>query len=250
MPISIPEPAWDKFKRSTGPYDLAAAVVTAGGLLGAAGRFLITDALGWALFTAGTAAAGLGVQGLKARALFTQLRRDHSVHDLEGCLHTLETILLGPDLEPSRRSAAGLRLTIHVPDGKGNLVQAMNYIGDHRGGGAGRSMPENVGIVGQAYRQAKLEPALQVLEDHRTTENYDDFVNQMVTDYAFSPEAARQLSAATMSWLAIAIPHHDGRVEGVLYCDSKQADFFTDSRREDVLHATVGIAYFIGLRYA
>jgi hypothetical protein len=250
MPISLPESAWGKFTRSTGPYDLAAAVVNAGGLLGAAGRFFISDALGWGLFMAGTAAAGLGVQGLKARALFTRLQQDQSVHDLEGCLHTLETILLGPDLEPSRRSAAGLRLTIHVPDGKGNLVQAMNYVGDQRGGGAGRSMPENVGIVGQAYRQARLEPALQVLEDHRTTENYDDFVNQMVSDYGFSPEAARQLNAATMSWLAIAIPHHDGRVEGVLYCDSKQADFFIDARREDVLHATVGIAYFVGLRYA
>jgi hypothetical protein len=91
---------------------------------------------------------------------------------------------------------------------------------------------------------------LQVLEDYRITENYDDFVDQMVTGYAFSPEAARQLSAATMSWLAVAIPHRDGRVEGVLYCDSKQADFFTDLRQADILHAAVGIAYFIGLRYA
>lgn len=226
-------------------------MVNAGGLLGAAGRFFLSDALGWGLFTAGTAAAGLTVQGFKARALVTQLGRDQSLHDLEGCLHTLETILLGPDLEPSRRSTAGLRLTVHVPDGSGNLVQAMNYIGDQRGsGGAGRCMPENVGIVGQAYRQAKLEPTLQVLEDHRITEHYDDFVNQMVTGYAFSPEAARQLSAATMSWLAIAIPHHEGRVEGVLYCDSKEAEFFTDARQADILHATVGIAYFIGLRYA
>jgi hypothetical protein len=31
----------------------------------------------------------------------------------------------------------------------------MNYIGDQRvSGGAGRSMPENVGIVGQAYHQS------------------------------------------------------------------------------------------------
>ena len=251
MPISLPESAWRKFKRSTGPYDLATAVVNAGGLLAAAGQFFVWDALGWGLFTASTAAAGLGVQGLKARALFRQLQRDRSLHDLEGCLHTLETILLGTDLAPPRRAEVGLRLAIHVPDGTGNLVQAMNYVGDQRsGGGAGRSMPENVGIVGQAYRQAKLEPTLQVLEDHRTTEHYADFVNQMVTDYAFSPEAARQLSAATMSWLAIAIPHHDGRVEGVLYCDSKQAGFFTDVRQADILHATVGIAYFIGLRYA
>lgn len=251
MTISLPESNWSKFKRSTGPYDLATAVVNAGGLLAAAGRFFLSDAFGWGTFTAGTAFAGLAVQSLKARALFTQLQRDQSLHDLQGCLHTLETVLLGLDLESQRRAAAGLRLTVHVPDGKGNLVQVMNYVGDQRGRrGAGRTMPENVGIVGQAYRQAKLEPGLQVLEDHRTTENYDDFIAQMVTEYGFTPEAARELSGATMSWLAVAIRHYTGLVEGVLYCDSKQPDFFTESRQEDILHATIGIAYFVGLRYS
>jgi hypothetical protein len=52
-----------------------------------------------------------------------------------------------------------------------------------------------------------------------------------------------------MSWLAIAIPGN-ANVEGVLYCDSKLPDFFSDARKEDILHATVGIAYFVGLRYS
>jgi hypothetical protein len=250
MPISLPESNWEKFKRSTGPHDLLTAAINAGGLVAASGRFFVINALGWGWFTVAMAGLGLAVQGLKARTLLAELERQDSLHDLQGCLQTLETIVLGPDIEPVRRAAAGLRLTIHVPNGDGSLVQVMGYVGDQRGGaGAGRMMPETVGIVGEAYRQAKLQPNLQVFADKRTSNDHEAFVAQMVTDYAFTPDAARRLSPATMSWIAIAIPH-DGDVEGVLYCDSKKPDFFTEGRKEDILHATVGIAYFVGLRYS
>jgi putative methionine-R-sulfoxide reductase with GAF domain len=43
---------------------------------------------------------------------------------------------------------------------------------------------------------------------------------------------------------------NNGQVRGVLYCDAKKADFFTDARREDIVHAMAGIAYFVGLRYS
>jgi hypothetical protein len=251
MAISLPESRWEKFKRSTAPHDLFSGLVTAGGSIAAAGRFFVIDAPRWGWFTLATAIAGLVVQGFKARSVLQQLDREDSRHPLQGCLHTLETVLLGAELEPARRVAAGLRLTVHVPDGKGQLVQAVAYVGDQRGGpGEGRVMPETVGIVGQAFREAQLNPLrLEVLADKRTGGDYDAFVAQMVTDYGFTLEGAKKLNPATMSWLAIAIPH-DGKVEGILYCDSKEPEFFTDPRKEDILHATVGIAYFVGLRYS
>jgi putative methionine-R-sulfoxide reductase with GAF domain len=110
-------------------------------------------------------------------------------------------------------------------------------------------MLENVGVAGQAFRQAQLNPdAPQLFAGSRTTQNHDAFLKQMVTDYGFSQDDALNLSQSTMSWLAFAIARN-GTVYGVLYCDSKQADFFTDERKEDLLHAMVGIAYFVGLRY-
>jgi hypothetical protein len=251
MPISLPESGWQKFRRSTGLHDILAGVISAGGLFVAAGRFFVTDAPGWGWFTSGMGVLGLVVQGLKSRKLIQELQRDDSVHELQGCLQTLETILLGPDLDPERRAAAGLRLTIHVPDGRGSLVQVIGYVGDQRGGsGARRTIPENVGIIGHAYREAQLIPGkLEVLADRRTSNDYDEYIEQMVTDYGFTADTARKLNPATMSWLAIAIPGN-ANVEGVLYCDSKLPDFFSDARKEDILHATVGIAYFVGLRYS
>lgn len=254
MTISGPESGWEKLWKTTAVYDLGAAIVAAGGLAAGGGRFLSTGERFWGWVMMALALFALTVHALKARRTYRDQLEKDSIHELRGCLMTLDAVLLGPDLDPARRTAVGLRLTIHIPDGEDSLVQALDYVGDQRlpaGGGVGRRLSSNVGIVGRAYRQAQLDPDApqSILSDSRETENYDAFLDQMIREYGFAPDVARQLNPATMSWAAVAISTR-GTVEGVLYCDSKVADFFSDSRKEDILHATAGIAYFVGLRYS
>lgn len=249
MGIAGPETRWQKFRKTTAPFDAAAAILGGGGFAATAAAAFARGDQVWGGVGIILAFAAVGLQLAKARATYLEQVRKDSTHELQGCLHTLETILLGPDM--ANRAAAGLRLTIHRPDGRGSLEQVMEYVGNRRATDktVGRKLPETVGVIGQAYREAQLDPGkLEVFHDFRTGPDHDAFVAQMVRDYSFSRKAAERLHPATMSWVAIAIPN-EGGVEGVLYCDSKQADFFTDARKEDILHATAGIAYFIGLRY-
>lgn len=250
MAIAGPETPWETFKRTTGFFDVGAAVVTFGASVPAAYRFFSTGDDRWGWFVIGMATLALIVQCGKAYHAYQEQRCKDSVHELQGCLHTLETVLLGPDLDPKRRFDAGLRLTIHTPDGQGYLKQVMDYVGDQRAQTAiGRRMPENAGVAGHAYQQARLQPPQpQLFYGCRTTSDYDAFLGLMVSSYAFTLDGARKLNPATMAWLALAITN-GGQVHGVLYCDAKQADFFTDSRREDILNAMAGIAFFVGLRY-
>jgi hypothetical protein len=257
MATKGPETAWQRFRRTPAPFDLATSVVSAGGLFGSAVRFFADRNSVWGWVNVGLGAVVIAVQCLGAHATYIEQRKKDSVHELQGCLHALETVLLGPDLTNEGRQRVGLRLTIHVPDERDPalLTQVMNYVGDNRGAAqqrAGRTMASNMGVVGQAYQRARLNrnAPLEMYAGFRTGNDLDAFRRQMVLDYAFSPEAARSLNPETQSWVAVPIASTGGTVEGVLYCDAKTPDFFSDSRKEDILHATVGIAYFISLRYS
>src|SRR5262245_15490374 len=124
MAIAGPESNWRKFRRTTALFDLWGAAITAGGLAVSSARFFATNEPRWGWLMATLALSALVLQAFKANATYREQVRKDSVHELRGCLQTLETVLLGPDLEPNRRLAVGLRLTIHIPDGKGHLIQA------------------------------------------------------------------------------------------------------------------------------
>ena len=73
-------------------------------------------------------------------------RAKDSMHELEGCLHTLHAVL-------APEEGTRLRLAVHVPVGD-MLEQVTEYIGDRpKPGRVGRRFPANAGIIGQAYRE-------------------------------------------------------------------------------------------------
>jgi hypothetical protein len=256
MSAGIPKPRgrWARIVRSLAIYDV----------IGALWSFLPAAVGAWRAYLSPTeptfiwkalATAAIGallVQGRKAYVGLLKEMQRASSHDLEGALHTLETVLLGPDLEPAKRVATGLRLTVYVPDPQtsGSLIQAMDYVGCQRKiGTLGRRVAEGEGVVGRAFRMAKLEPENPaILDGQRSSYDHDGFVAEMVSCYGFSKERAAALSPATRSWLAYPISANR-TVYGVIYCDSKRVDFFTQNRKTDLLHAMAGIAYFVTLRY-
>lgn len=187
----------------------------------------------------GGAGIALLVQLARARSSYSQLAVNDSVHELAGCLHTLNAILAGSDAE----GLNGLRSTVHAVDGD-HLVQILDYVGNQRRRGTkGRKTPIHCGVIGKACREKTA------FSGSRETDSHADFVQQMVTYYGFDTERANALDASTEAWIAAPITKTDGDVEGVLYCDSIQRGFFTQDRCKAIGYAAVGIAFFLGKRY-
>jgi hypothetical protein len=243
MPIPTPESGWKRFWKTSIPHDVGTAIAGSGSAAAAAVRFFTSNppSPGWGTVIAGGAALGLMIQLHKARRTYAQQKQKDGVHDLAGCLHTLNAILLGSE----DNSSAGLRSTVHVPDGSGQLVQALDYVGDQRKKKTkGRKMPIYCGVVGRACRERAA------FSGSRTTDVHDDFINQMISTYGFDKEGAQRLDPSTKAWMASPLVASNGDVEGVLYLDAKQSAFFTDERQQAVAFASVGIAFFVGLRYS
>lgn len=164
-------------------------------------------------------------------------RKKESPHELEGCLYTLHAVLA--PIDPCR-----LRLAIHVPVGE-MLEQVTEYIGDQpKPGRIGRQFPANAGIIGRAFREK------DVFVGRRINDDYESYVRELVRDWNYTEERARQLNPGVMEWMAVPFYETDRqRVDAVLFLDSTNRGFFTPERQELVLAAASGIAVFIGKRY-
>ncbi len=168
-------------------------------------------------------------------------RSKDSTHELEGCLHTLHAVLDPAGCTPP----VTLRLALHVPVGE-MLEQVTEYVGaTATTGRTGRQFPANAGIIGMACRENT------VLVARRLNDDYELYVEELVTNWNYTPDQARRLNPGAMEWMAV--PFYDpdrGRVEAVLFADASKRDFFTAERQELVLSAAAGIAVFIGKRYS
>jgi hypothetical protein len=167
-------------------------------------------------------------------------QKNESIHELEGCLHTLHAVL-DPD---SQDPAVTVRLAIHVPVSD-TLEQVTEYIGvPPKAGRRGRRYSANAGIIGKAFREN------EVLVGRRVNDDYEMYLQELVRDWNYTPEQARLLNPGVMEWMAVPFFDPDRqRVGAVLYLDASKRDFFTAERQETVLSAVNGIAVFIGKRY-
>jgi hypothetical protein len=221
-------------------YDLGLAFFTAiVGFSSAADQYGRGN-IGLASLLALATAAALVLNFVKGAVSLAALRRKESPHELEGCLHTLHSVLLS-----SWEAEGKLRIALHVPVGQGLLEQVTEYIGDTpKPGRVGRRFPANAGIIGRAFRENDN------FVSQRENDNYEEYVKELVESWNYTEDLARLLNPAVMSWMAV--PFHDPvrrKVEGILYLDSTNRDFFTDERQALILRAAAGIAVFIGRRY-
>jgi hypothetical protein len=184
----------------------------------------------------------VGIMGVMAFTLIQHsvglraARKKDSMHELEGCLHTLHAVLAPPE-------GTRLRLAVHRPIA-GSLEQVTEYIGAApKPGRIGRRFPENAGIIGRAYREG------ETLVARRVNDDYEAYVRELIRDWNYTEARARLLNPGAMEWMAVPLIE-SGRVEAVLYIDVNKREFLTPERQELVLAATRGIAVFLDRRYS
>ena len=196
----------------------------------------------WAL-AAAVCTAGATISGIVRAALEVHREaRKETVHELEGCLETLLSILNPPgDPEYDR----GLRATLHRAVDRGEkFLQVIDYVGDDRlPKTAGRKFRSRAGLAGRVLRTGSAYSA------SRTHANHEAYVRELVERWGYTEAEARARDMSAMAWMAVPLEHNE-RVEGLLYLDSTRPGFFDDPQREDViLGAAVGIAKFAARRY-
>ena len=238
--MTIPRPArglrW--LFRQTASYDILIAVFASAIGFSSTENYYSQGKIGLAVFT------GLGTVGVVCFTLFKQAisltatRAQTSTHELEGCLYTLRAIL-APEV------GVRLRLAIHVPVGD-NFEQVTDYVGDTpKPGRIGRQFPINAGIIGKAYREKAG------FVGRRVNDDYEAYVQELISDWNYTEERARRLNPGAMEWMALPIYDTDRqRVEAVLFLEVSQRGFFTPGRQELILAGLGGIAVFVGKRYA
>lgn len=170
--------------------------------------------------------------------------RDESMHELQGCLEVLHSIVV---LIHDVDKKAGLRITLHKPlDHSDEFIQVIEYVGDRRGGVCvGRKFNSQAGIIGACKRSGGSVWA------NRENDVFDDYVKELVVNWRFSGDSAEAVNQATMSWYAVPLTASDGRLAGVVYLDSIRPAFFDDAElRKQVESACAGIARFVDKRYS
>jgi hypothetical protein len=90
-----------------------------------------------------------------------------------------------------------------------------------------------------------------VLVGRRANDDYELYLQELITEWNYTPDQAQRLNPAAMEWMAVPLydADHD-RVEAILFLESNKRDFFTPARQEVVLLAVSGIAVFVGRRYS
>jgi hypothetical protein len=205
--------------------------------------YLAFAAMLW-LFVAGA------VRVSRAKAKDRNLAAIESPRDLAGCAHVLHGLLCQrcgiPDHNPAR-----LRITIHrvVPPeqfGKAPewLEQVIPYVGD-QGGEVGRKFSIKSGVIGLTAR--KHAPHTMTWDGT----NPQQFIQDLVNTYNYTPQEAEHLVTYRRSWLAVPISGKSQRETiGVLFLDSGEPALFTDEAIALVIQASFGLAKYIGERYA
>ncbi|HSU15545.1 hypothetical protein [Longimicrobium sp.] len=205
--------------------------------------------LGWLLVGAiGWLAAASIVRVLHAHAQDREQKRRDDYDGLLGALYVLYGLV-------SARAAVGphehgrLRITIHrivPPVAKGRaaeeLEQLLPYLGGD-GGGPGRRFSIRAGVIGRAVRE-KIAFAAS-----RQNEHYEQFLGELVREYAYTEEDARQLAPDRRAWMAVPVAGAGRAVAAVVYLDSNERTFFTNELQKIIVDACSGITSYVHEAY-
>lgn len=100
------------------------------------------------------------------------------------------------------------------------------------------------GIAGHVYRTRESFAA------ERFEEDYEGYVDELIREWHYIERDARKLNPATRAWMAVPLKAPStSRIQGILYLDSTDRDFFTAARQRLVIDAAYGVALFVVRRY-
>jgi hypothetical protein len=166
------------------------------------------------------------------------------INALEGGLYTICSILSD---DATDRDKIALRSTIHVPVKENKyLQQIVEYVGFKRTSKSaiGREFPVQSGIIGKAYREKS-----EYLVANRKSDNYEDYVQELVRVWNYTEQQARDLNPAAMSWMAVPLLDNE-EVIAVVFLESHKQNFFDDEEKQKlILYACIGLARFVTERY-
>jgi hypothetical protein len=199
--------------------------------------WLLVAALAWLV-------AASVVRVLHAHAQDREQKRREDYDGLLGALHVLYGIVssragLGP------RDHGRLRATIHrvvPPAVKGKAAQELEQLLPYLGGagsGPGRTFSIRSGVAGKAARERIAFAA------SRQSEDYEQFLHELVRDWSYTEDDARQLTPDRRSWMAVPVFDVRGRVAAVVFLDSNETSFFTKELQQLIVQACGGITSYV-----
>jgi hypothetical protein len=180
-----------------------------------------------------------------SRARFKDMREDKkdSADDLRACLHVVLQMVCG--YRGVVIPADGwMRLTVHRVH-KGELEQAVDYVGS-ADGGAGRRLPRTAGLIGAVL----ADPAKRPLVFERPR-NWDraEWVDYLVRVMRMPRARAESARPDRFSFMAVAIRDPHGAVAAVVYADASAPGFFDATTQAIVVRGCVGLAHWVNERY-
>ena len=221
-----------RFFSDASPFDIGIAVVS--GAVAVYNAFAKND---W-LTAVGAAIVCILAIG-KAIISFRKNLSQKSLHELEGCLHTLHAMI--------HKENTHAWITLHVPIEKGQrFEQLLDYVSNDSSYsyGVGRKFAAQSGVIGAALNVK--DAALAV----RQNNDYEAYIRELKAHWAYTDADARKINPATMSAFAAPLTNYHGDVGCVLYCGSTDRDLFTPEVIALIGKACIGIALFIGKRYS
>ena len=174
---------------------------------------------------------------------------DRSPRDLAGCLHILHAWVLkrkGIAAERQEEALRAFRLTLHVVVDEERYQQVVNYVGGppDKAKCAGRIWSTKMGLVGRVIRYGTSDPMLM-----SSMSDGEGFLAELVKDYGYSREEARDLTPGRRSAMVVPITKEGGAVIACVYADSSEVGWFSEEIQEIMVAGTEAVASFARVRY-
>jgi hypothetical protein len=178
---------------------------------------------------------------LHARAEDRQRKRTDEHDGLRAALHVLfATVCRTAGISEEERTGGRLRLTVHrvVTKGKSEPVEELEQLLPYMGGTGnppGRRFSIRSGIIGAAARRKAAIVAVRGCAEH------EGFVQELMRDWAYTETDARRLTPDRHTWMAVPLMNGGGATVAVVYLDSRDPWFFTESLQDLILAVCGGI---------
>ena len=158
----------------------------------------------------------IGIIGIKIYEYKESVQEKHLRVKIQ--LKILSSLLQDPLL--LQNPIKEFRCAYQVPSGKNRLLQVFDYIPE--GGGGGRKLPINKGIVGLSFKM-KCEEIENFYSD-------DEYRRQMVDKYHFTQKDLQKIQDDRRSYFAFPLIDEFYHVLGIIYFDSATTDTFNDEK--------------------